>query len=71
MDFEITHKIGDLVLIKSTNIVGMVISSTIRICDTGYSITHEIAYNNVQGEPDAKTFYECELEKTDKSKFGF
>lgn len=71
MNFDINYKIGDSVLIKSTNIVGMIISISIRVCDTGYSATYEIAYPDVNGYPDAKTFFEVELEKADKSTFGF
>ena len=71
MNFEIKYKVGETVRIITTNVVGIVISIQISIADIGHSITYNVTYPNAQNEPDAKVFFECELEKIDKSKFGF
>lgn len=72
MDFEVKHKIGDLVKIKTTDTVGTVISIHIHLCDTGYSVVYEVAHPNCNNDADAKTFYGVELEKIESDKkFGF
>jgi len=64
-------EIKDLVEVKSTSVVGMIISIMIKIVDTGYSISYEVSYPDVNNHPEAKSFYECELEKVESKKFGF
>ena len=65
-------KIGDLVRIKTTDVVGMVISITTHIKDTGVSIQYEVTYPNMNNDPVGSLFSAVELEKIeDKGKFGF
>ena len=67
----VKYDIGDYVRITSTGVIGMVISIKIEIYDTGISMAYCVTYPNGSNEPDDKMFFECELEETESTPFGF
>jgi len=71
MNIGLKYNVKDWVRIISTNIVGIIISVSINICDSGTSIQYQVSYPSCNNEPDAKMFFECELEEVENTSFGF
>ena len=69
---ETKYKIGDDVISRVTNTVGIVITINIVICDSGTQTRYEVTFPDESGLPCSRLFYEVELNPVDfGGKLGF